>query len=223
MEEHIVKIISVTNVTNDVKCFRVEKPEGYNFISGQATDVSINTEDLKNEKRAFTFTSLNSDPYLEFTIKRYPQRLSITNLIHGLKENDELILHEVFGDISYKGEGVFIAAGAGITPFISIIRQLKSNYSLGNNMLVFANKTKADIIRENEFRELLGKNFINILSEEKYNEYSFGFISEEFLVATVKDFEKFFYVCGPPSMMDNVIPILLKLGVSNDRLVFDPV
>ena len=82
MEEHVVKIISVTNVTHDVKCFRVEKPKGYEFNSGQATDISINSPELKNEKRAFTFTSLSSDSYLEFTIKCYPQRNSITNLIH---------------------------------------------------------------------------------------------------------------------------------------------
>jgi len=42
-----------------------------------------------------------------------------------LVKEDELILHDVFGAISYMGEGVFIAGGAGITPFISIFRYLK--------------------------------------------------------------------------------------------------
>ena len=47
MEEHIVRILSVDQVTHDVKRFRVEKPEGYSFIPGQATEVSINTPEFK--------------------------------------------------------------------------------------------------------------------------------------------------------------------------------
>ncbi len=37
MEEHIVKILDIGQVTHDVKMFSVEKPEGYSFIPGQAT------------------------------------------------------------------------------------------------------------------------------------------------------------------------------------------
>jgi ferredoxin-NADP reductase len=219
MEEHIVKIISITDITHDVKCFRVEKPKGYEYVPGQATDISINTPELKNEKRAFTFTSLKTDPYLEFTIKHYPQRLSITNLIHSLKPNDEILLHEVFGEISYKGEGVFIAGGAGITPFLSIIRNLNSKHAIGNNILVFANKTKADIIHENEFKDTLGNKFINILSEEKTSEYPHGFITESFLRSTIKDFRKMFYVCGPPAMIETIIPMLRKLDIPEKSII----
>lgn len=42
-----------------------------------------------------------------------------------------LILHEVFGTISYQGEGLFIAGGAGVTPFISLFRSLKSKNEIG--------------------------------------------------------------------------------------------
>ena len=71
MEEHIVKILKIENVTHDVRRFTVSKPDEYGFIPGQATEVSINTKLLKNEKRPFTFTSLNDWPTLEFTIKIY--------------------------------------------------------------------------------------------------------------------------------------------------------
>ena len=102
-------------------------------------------------------------------------------------------MHEVFGDINYKGEGVFIAGGVGITPFISIFRDLEYKKAVGNNILIFANKTEADIINKNEFRKMLGDNFINILSDEDVQGYSHGFISEDFLKAKVKDFNKKFY------------------------------
>src|SRR5665647_1968408 len=146
MEEHIVKIIRTEQLTHDVKRFQVVKPKGYSFIPGQATDVSVNTPDFKNKKRPFTYTGLNTDPYLEFTIKIYPSHKGVTSELDKLNPGDEIIVRDVWGAISYKGEGVFIAGGAGITPFISIFRDLRTKHEIAGNTLIFANKTKADII-----------------------------------------------------------------------------
>jgi ferredoxin-NADP reductase len=55
-------------------------------------------------------------------------------------------LHDVFGAIAYKGQGVFIAGGAGVTPLICIFRNLQLKNEIRGNMLIFANKTKEDII-----------------------------------------------------------------------------
>jgi len=35
MEEHIVKILEIERLTHDVRRYRVERPEGYNFIPGR--------------------------------------------------------------------------------------------------------------------------------------------------------------------------------------------
>jgi len=221
MEEHIVKIISIENITHDVKRFRVEKPEGYSFIPGQATEVSINTPVLKDEKRPFTFTCLNREPYLEFTIKIYPSHNGVTNELGKLKPGAELIIRDVWGAISYKGKGVFIAGGAGITPFISIFRDLREKDELSGNRLIFANKTKADIILENELRSMLGNAFINILSDEKHNGYSHGMITEDFLKDNIGDSGRNFYLCGPPPMMDAVKKQLANLGVGENSITLE--
>ncbi|MEO8764573.1 MAG: hypothetical protein ABI416_09815 [Ginsengibacter sp.] len=34
-------------------------------------------------------------------------------------ESDELVLQDVWGAFSFKGEVVFLAGGAGVTPFLS--------------------------------------------------------------------------------------------------------
>ncbi len=117
MEQHIVKILSIHDVTHNVRAYRIEKPSGYRFGPGQATDVSINKEGWREEKRPFTFTSLNEYPYLEFTIKSYLDHPGVTNQLYQLKAGDELIIHDVWGAIAYRGQGCFIAGGAGITPF----------------------------------------------------------------------------------------------------------
>ena len=221
MESHVVKIISIDKVTHNVVRIVFEKPEGYTFTPGQATEIAINKKEWINEKRPFTFTSLPGDDHLEFTIKTYPERKGVTNEILNLKPGDELILHDVWGAISYKGEGTFIAGGAGITPFLSIFRYLKSKNEIGNNLLIFANKTKADIIHEQEFKSILGNAFINILSEEDVPGYYHGRITEDFLKEYISDFTGPFYVCGPPPMMDTIQSQLNKLGVAANLLVVE--
>jgi len=221
MSEHIVKIISIGQVTHDVKKFRVEKPSGYSFTPGQATEVSINTKQFKDEKRPFTFTCLTSDPFLEFIIKIYPSHDGVTKELGKLESGAELILRDVWGAISYKGKGVFIAGGAGITPFISIFRDLKTKDEISGNLLVFANKTKGDIILEEEFTYMLGDAFINILSDEKITGYNHGMIDADFLRAFINGGDQKFYVCGPPPMVEAVLTQLKSLGAGKSAIIVE--
>jgi len=221
MEEHIVKILRTEWVTHDVRRFQFEKPVGYSFIPGQATEISINRPGYTDKRNPFTFTCLNSDPYLEFTIKIYSSRNGVTNELGKLNQGDELIIRDVWGAISYKGKGVFIAGGAGITPFIAILRDLNSKNEIKSNKLLFANKTRADIILEKDFKSFLGKDFINILSEEKADGYYHGHINKDFLKTNIADFNQKFYVCGPPPMIDAVLNQLAELGVGKNSITLE--
>jgi hypothetical protein len=221
MEEHIVRIISIEQLTHDVKKFQVDKPQGYSFIPGQATNVSVNTPELRNKKRPFTFTGLNSDPHLEFIIKIYPSHKGVTSEMDKLSPGDEIIIRDVWGAITYKGEGVFIAGGAGITPFISIFRDLRAKNEIAGNTLIFANKTKADIILDSEFKNLSGLEYINILSDEQADGYYHGLISEEFLKTRISNFNRRFYLCGPLPMMNALKNQLANLGVGKNSIVVE--
>lgn len=218
MKNYTVSVKSIDHVTHDVLRIVTDKPEGFNFVSGQADNISINKSGWLNEERPFTFTNLPTNDFLEFMIKTYPEHKGVTNELLHLKPNDELVLHDVYGTINYKGEGVFIAGGAGITPFISIFRNLKTKHQIGSNKLVFANKTKADIILENEFKELLGDAFVNILSDEHIEGYHYGQITEEFLKANIAYFNQQFYICGPPPMIKAIEEQLIHLGVHKDHI-----
>lgn len=221
MENNIIKIDSIYKITHDVVRIVASKPPDFTFIPGQAAEISIGKQGWEEEKRPFTFTCLPEDDYLEFTIKTYPERKGVTNEILQLKKDDTLIIHDVFGAIAYKEEGVFIAGGAGVTPFISIFRHLHKKKKTGGNVLVFANKTREDIILENEFRIMLGSSFVNILSREKALGYSYGHVDEKFLNSIIADFSCDFYVCGPPPMMDAVLPVLDRLGVEKDAVTVE--
>lgn len=218
MGNHTLTIESIDNITHDVLRIVTNKPTGFDFVPGQAADIAINKSGWSKEERPFSFTSLPESNTLEFTIKTYPEEEGVTNELLHLKPQDELVLHDVYGAIAYKGAGVFIAGGAGITPFISIFRDLKVKDEIGSNMLLFANKTKADIILEQEFENLLGDAFINILSDEQIDGYHHGKVTEEFLKANINDFTQQFYICGPPPMIKEVEEQLINLGVGEDKI-----
>lgn len=220
MEKYIVKVLNTEFVTHNVKRFTLQKPAGYSFTSGQATDVSINKPGLENELRPFTFTCLNSDDYLEFTIKIYKDHKGITAKLLEVNIDDELIIHEVFGAITYKGPGVFLAGGAGLTPFISILRQLRKDGKLSGNKLLFANSTEDDIIIKDELNDMLGKNHIDIISEPKSGKPG-QHIDKKLLKQHLMSDKHYYYICGPDPFVAQLNDSLLELGIPKEYIVVE--
>jgi len=219
---HIVRILEVRQLTHDVKSFITIKPKGFTYTSGQATSLSINKPVLCEKKRPFTFASSPNSENLEFIIKAYFDREGYTQEIHKLKVGDELIISDPWGAISYKGKGVFIAGGAGITPFISIFRFLQEQNQLDGNTLFFSNKTSRDVILEEELRGMFKEGFLNlILTRENNPQYLFGHISKEYLRERIQDFSQCFYICGSKSFVHDITGYLRELGANWDELVFE--
>ncbi len=215
----LVKIKSITHLTHDVIEIVADKPSKIAYEPGQAVDISIPKTGWENERRPFTFTSLPEEESIQFTIKTYPEHHGVTEQLLTLNAGEELMIYDPFGDIAYKGEGLFIAGGAGVTPFIAIFKQLEKENKIGNNKLIFANKTKADIIQNDKFIALLGDNFINVLSEEEINGYEHGRINEGLLKKHITTTDEYFYICGPEPMMNAVEEQLTAIGVASSQIV----
>ena len=218
---HPVKILKVEPVTHDVRRFTVEKPEGFRFEPGQATLVSINEAEWQKEKRPFTFTSLNEWPDLEFTIKIYSDHDGVTNQLGKLEAGDELIIRKPWGTIQYQGPGWFIAGGAGVTPFIAILRQLQKVGRLAGNTLLFSNKASRDIILRDEFQAMAGLKCVFTVTDEPDPNLENRLIDRAFLEDKVADFKSHFYVCGPEQMVEDIKGHLQALGGRADSIVFE--
>ena len=215
----ITKIKSIEHITHDVLRIVLDKPAGLSFIPGQAADIALNKPGWSDKKNCFTFTSLPEDENIEFTIKTYPEHKGMTNELLSASPGDEVIVYDSFGDIQFKGPGVFIAGGAGITPFIAILKNLEKQNKIDGNKLIFANKEKADIILEGYYHALLGKNFINVLSQEEVDGYEHGYISEELIKRYADENIKYYYLCGPPPMMKAVEGYLSSLGIADEYVI----
>lgn len=215
------EILSVEKSTHNVVKLTVEKPGGITYEPGQAADVALDKVEWTEELRPFTFTSLPQDDTLEFVIKIYPDHKGVTQQIGNLSAGENLMIGDVFGDINYKGPGIFIAGGAGITPFISIFKKLNAEKKLAGNKLIFANSTEGDIIERAFFEQILGDNFTNVLSKEKVDGMEHGFVSKELIRKNISSTKTYFYLCGPPPMMTAVLNQLSELGVPQSQIVHE--
>ena len=159
-------LLQSQSMNHDVKRFVLERPAGFDFEPGQGVELAIDREEWRSEGRPFTPTSLPGDRLLEFIIKGYPEHQGVTRELHRLQPGESLLLSEPFGTIRYRGPGMFIAAGAGITPFISILRMLDRQGQLEGHSLIFGNKTPRDIICEKELLKMLGERVKFLCSRE---------------------------------------------------------
>ena len=213
-------------VTHDVYRLIFDKPEGYAFAAGQACHVTLHRDTWRDEKRPFTFTSQPEDDRLEFTIKSYreddPDHDVMTAQIATLKPGETVTIDDPFGAIEDRGPGIFIAGGAGVTPFIPILRRrARDGDALSSCTLIFSNRTEADIILRDEWDAMKGLGKVYVVTDQTDSELPKGPIDADFLDEVLKGFRETFYVCGPPQMTKDIIAALKTRGVPDDKIVQD--
>lgn len=209
-----VKILDTVPVTHNVRHYRVERPKGYTFSPGQATEVSIDRIGWQDKTRPFTFTCLPDAENLEFTIKSYFDHAGVTNELWSLGAGDRLILRDVWGTIQYRGPGTFIAGGAGVTPFIAILRHLNATGKIAGNRLIVSNQTEKDIILRDEFEAMNGLETLWTVTNDAKSKLVQERIDADFLKRHIPDFSQNFYLCGPDAMVKDLRGFLEDLGAT---------
>lgn len=219
-----VSIEKIEKVTHNVRRYTLEKPDGYRFEPGQATELSIDRDGWREKKRPFTFTALNEWDRLEFTIKSYFDHDGVTKHLWELSPGDRLILREPWGTITYKGPGAFIAGGAGVTPFIAILRQLRAEGKLAGHSLVVSNRRADDIILRDEFEAIApeGLNIIwTVTDDPGATDLLHERIDEAFIRNHIRDISQNFYLCGPDPMVKDLRDALEGLGADTAAVTWE--
>jgi ferredoxin-NADP reductase len=154
-------------------------------------------------------------------IKIYRDHNGVTNMLGKTNTGSELILHDVFGAIQYKGKGVFIAGGSGITPFISIFRDLYKKKELSGNKLIYSNKTSEDVIMDKELKKMLKEDYVKIYTRQNVIGFVGRRIDRNYLIENIVDFNQHFYVCGTSDFVKSITGYLIDLGVTANSLVIE--
>ncbi|WP_086606230.1 flavodoxin reductase [Erythrobacter donghaensis] len=217
---HTLSLQSIRPVTHNVNALTFPRPEGLDFSPGQATELALDRDGWRDEKRPFTFASLPGSSLLEFVIKSYPDHDGVTARIGQMTPGDKVIIGDPWGAIEDRGPGTIIAGGAGITPFIAILRARQAEAgNLDGYRLIFTNSRARDIILRDELEAMPGLALDLLLTEEPAPGAEHTRLDGDYLDRAVTDFSGLFYLCGPPPMEDAVATALHARGVTTDRLI----
>lgn len=214
-----IALKSISPVTHDTHRYVFERPDGLEFEPGQATHMALDQEGWREEDRPFTFTSLPGDPDLEFVIKSYPDHDGVTDRLPNLSPGDQVLIEPPAGAITDQGAGVFLAAGAGVTPFIAILRRRAREGALSGCSLIFSNKSEKDIILREEWDRMTELETHFVLTDEKAAGMHHGKIDRDYLKDHIEDLNRMFYICGPQGFVDDMRDALKELGAEDDNIV----
>ncbi|MBF9043895.1 flavodoxin reductase [Rhodobacterales bacterium HKCCE4037] len=210
-------LISIEDVTHDVKHLTFPRPDDFTFHPGQATEMTLMRDGWTDEGRPFTMVSDPDSHLVEFVIKIYPDHDGVTEQIGNLAIGEEVELSDPFGAIEDKGHGLFVAGGAGLTPFIPILRARRKAGQLEDCRLIFANKSERDIILRNEW-EGMSELDTTFLTDDEDDDLPDGPVTKETLERDLPE-DSHIYICGPQGMVDAVREAARDIGIPDDRIV----
>lgn len=229
-------VTHIINETDDVKTFRLLglNPLSFSYLPGQFVTLYLNINNQQIQ-RSYSISSSSSRPYsLDLTVKRIPGGLVSNWLFDHVKQGDTLKVKGPFGSFSFlKQPGkklLFIGAGSGVTPLMSMIRWLYDTAATKNTKVLFAFKHYKEVIfrRElewiNDSSECIDVSFA--LSRQKKRSTCPSDFSERIDSRILKTFstdllEREIYLCGPDSFIENVKNILHSLNFPMQHLHYE--
>ena len=236
-EFHSLKVKEIVKETNDTVSVSFQVPEdlkeAYAFTPGQylTLKLTINNEE---QRRSYSICSSSAED-ITVAVKRVENGLVSSYLNEVLKENDEMEVMTPEGnftletDQAKKRKFVGFAAGSGITPIMSMIKQLSMDETETVFTLFYSNKMESDVIFKHQLDQLAGDNLkINyIYTRQKLNNPLLeGRIDKSKATELIKaDLSCLnadaFYLCGPEEMIFNVKSALEEFGVLNTKIKFE--
>jgi ferredoxin-NADP reductase len=209
-------LIDRIELTSDVVSFVFRPEKSFSWIAGQFLTYTLDHPNPDKEGTSRYFT-ISSAPYEgQVVITTRITNSTFKQALNVLPIGGEIEASPPDGDFFVrqpKGKYVFIAGGIGITPFHSIIKQLAHEEKTIDLLLLYANRTKEEIVFKAELDGLsstMGFDIIYIVEPEK--------IDQETIRRYVPDLaEPTFYISGPEPMVEALDKLVKDLGVSDER------
>jgi ring-1,2-phenylacetyl-CoA epoxidase subunit PaaE len=150
-----VKISAKIEETSDACTFELqsETGEAIAYEAGQFITFIFKTK-LVEKRRSYSFSSAPFENTVRITVKRVANGEFSRPLVDSFNVGDTLLTAGVAGQFTASSardaeQVIFLAAGSGITPCFSMIKELLHNTSK-QLCLYYSNRTLADIIFKNE-------------------------------------------------------------------------
>jgi ferredoxin-NADP reductase/DMSO/TMAO reductase YedYZ heme-binding membrane subunit len=231
-----LKVVGMFRETPSVRTFRLAPAGGgpipFAFQAGQFLNLSLEI-DGKRASRSYTIASPPTrDGYVELTVKR-EERGHVSRFLHDmLMTGHGVAITAPAGRFIFDAKShaavLLIAGGVGITPLMSILRDLTDRCWTGKIDLLFSVRSPDDVIFEDELRYLARRHpnlrvHVTITRDAPDTWTGLrGRINGELLRRCVPDvLERPAFICGPDAMAAGARDELLALGVPAERITVE--
>lgn len=190
------------------------------FTPGQFLTVKadINGQDVR---RSYSICSTPKSGVLKVAVKKIEGGVFSSYAVDSLKEGDAIELGVPAGKFTVTCDGnaqkkyLFVAAGSGITPVLSMIKTILLDEPLSKVQLIYGNKTQDQTIFFEELEALKSQyasafSLSYVFSQEGADQ---GRINSERIVNELEegfslDTVAGIYLCGPQAMVEEVTTVL---------------
>jgi len=204
------RVVAVVEEAPDVKSFFLRPGAAWRgHRAGQYTTVTVEVGGVQM-RRCYTVSSAPGDPLLRITVKRSQEGRVSTWLHDRLRAGDLLRISAPAGDFVLPdvppAKLLFVTGGSGVTPAMSILRDLDARDAVGDVVLVHYARSKKDVIFAGELHEVAARHAgLRLVFAFDDAAAGQGAFSEAGLAAAVPDFAtRATYLCGPPGLMARV-------------------
>jgi len=226
------KVHGVKPLTHDIRLLEIELDEPIKFWAGQYVDLTIPSAGVT---RSYSMANPPSEKRrLEFIIKTYPDGVFSARLDGALEPGAAIRAKGPYGTCFHReghaGPMILVGGGSGMSPLWSILQDHIEGKEQRPIRFFYGARTEKDLFLLDELADIAAKlpdfAFIPALSDKAIDGWAgeTGFIHEvvarrmreEALAGEIDA-----YACGPPPMIDAVMPVLFMAGVEPGRFHFD--
>jgi ferredoxin-NADP reductase len=235
-ERQYLQVTDIETLSKDTKLFRFVSAKSNKplapFRAGQYIGLIVEINGVTTSRPFSLVSSPNQLAYYELGVKRKEGGFVSVYLLDNLKVGDILEATEPLGELYYNRifhgkDLVFIAGGSGITPFISMLRDITEQNLKLHVWLFFGCLTEEDILFRDELEDIQTRRpYIKIhyvLSEPGSSwKGACGFITKDKILDEIKTVRnKFFYIVGNRAMYSFLQEQLEELKIPRNRIIFE--
>lgn len=237
VKEYAGRITNVERLTHDIRSIEISLSAPMKFWAGQYADITVTTKAGETITRSFSMANTpEQTENLHFIIKKYPEGKFSGELDGGgIDVGAEVRVRGPFGNCFRRedraGAIILVAAGSGMSPIWSILRDHVSSGEKRPVHFFYGARTQADLFYLDKIDEVLqrypGVTFTPVLSHADDDDSwdgARGFVHEvvkQKLQELGIEGDGDVYACGPPPMIDALSPVLFMQDFDPDRIFFD--
>jgi ferredoxin-NADP reductase len=228
---YLLKLQDRYEVAERTVAFEFEKPEAFVFKAGQSIDMTLINPpetDAEGNRRAFSIASAPDERRLLIATRM--RDTAFKRVLAIMPIGTQVEIEGPFGDLVLHNDqsraAVFLAGGIGITPFRSILLQVKREHLQYSLFCFYANRRPEDApflkeleaLQEPHVRTIVPTMTQIMCLDPSWNG-EIGRIDHSMLTRHLKfAVSAIYYLAGPPGMVKGLQKMLKAVGVSDDDI-----